>query len=70
MLKGILDIEIYDTTDPKELWAQAKFLVHGVDDVLWTDDIVDAIRFFTESVARLSETKLKQGFSYLVWRDM
>ena len=51
---GFLDIEVYDTDDPGETWAQGKFLVHGIDDVLWTDNIADAINFFTESLEEMS----------------
>ena len=51
---GFLDIEVYDTDDPDETWAQGKFLVHGIDDVLWTDNIADAINFFTESLEEMS----------------
>ena len=42
-----LDIEIYDTETNK--WAQARYLVHGHDDVLWTDNLDSAIGFLRES---------------------
>lgn len=42
-----LDIEIYDPK--KESCAQARYLVHGHDDVLWTDDINHALDFLRES---------------------
>ena len=42
-----LDIEIYNPKlDP---WAQARYLVHGHDDVLWTDDLDAALEFLRES---------------------
>jgi len=42
------DIEVYD---PKidDNWRQGKFLVHGIDDVLWTNDIDAAVAFIKES---------------------
>lgn len=42
-----LDIEIYDTK--VDSWAQARYLVHGHDDVLWTDDLDAALAFLRES---------------------
>ena len=42
-----LDIEVYDTTDE---WVQAKYLVHGYDDVFWTDDIDAAMQFLEQSM--------------------
>jgi len=42
-----LDIEIYK---PGGSWAQARYLVHGHDDSLWTDSIEDAIAFLRESL--------------------
>lgn len=44
-----LDIEIYnpDTND----WAQARYLVHGHDDVMWTDSIDLALEFLRESMS-------------------
>ena len=49
--KAFLDVEIYDPFGPDH-WAQARFLVHGWDDVLWTNDI--------EQVALFLETHLKK----------
>jgi hypothetical protein len=43
----LLDIEIYDTEKSK--WAQGRYLVHGHDDVLWTDDLDSALEFLRES---------------------
>ena len=42
------DIEVYDTRI-KDDWPQGKYLVHGYDDVLWTDDIDSAIQFIKDS---------------------
>ena len=39
-----LDIEVYSK---ESKWAQGRYLVHGYDDVYWTDDInmaLDALR--------------------------
>ncbi len=42
-----LDIEIYD---PKEdSWVQARYLAHGHDDCLWTDNIDEALAFLRQS---------------------
>lgn len=49
---GIIDVEIYDTKD--DSWAQAKYLVHGYDDVLWTDDPEQAAIFVRESIELLN----------------
>jgi len=43
-----LDIEIYEKWGGDE-WAQAKYLVHGYDDVLWTNNLEDALQFLKES---------------------
>lgn len=48
-----LDIEIYAPT--KDGWAQARYLVHGYDDVLWTDDLESAIAYLKESCDRIKE---------------
>jgi len=42
-----LDIEIYK---PDGDWAQARYLVHGHDDSLWTDSLEDAITLLRESL--------------------
>jgi len=50
---GTLDIEIYEKAGDDgwvKNWAQAKYLVHGFDDVLWTDDIDDALAFLKHSI--------------------
>ena len=43
----ILDIEVY-RYHGDGYWAQAPFLVHGFDDVLWTDDIDVAVAYIKE----------------------
>lgn len=48
-----LDMEIYDAWG-EGFWAQAKYLVHGHDDVLWTNDIEDAISFLKNSIKAVS----------------
>lgn len=48
-----LDIEIYEIYGQAE-WAQAKYLVHGHDDVLWTNDIEEAIGFLKKSIEAVS----------------
>ena len=47
---GTLDIETFDTNDKEDDWAQAKYLVHGFDDVLWTDNISAAVDYLKESL--------------------
>lgn len=42
MIEKIFDIEIYSEND---IWAQAKYLVHGYDDILWTNNINDALEY-------------------------
>jgi len=49
--KRILDIECYDTTE--NTWAQAAFLVHGVDDVYWTNCPTEAANYIKEDLARI-----------------
>ena len=49
-----LDIEIYDTT--VNTWAQGRYLVHGHDDVLWTDDLDDALSFLRDSCDEKRDT--------------
>jgi len=44
----VVDIEIYDTDENK--WAQEKYLVHGYDDVFWTDSLDKAIAFLKQSI--------------------
>ena len=39
-----LDIEVYDKFG-EGYWAQCRYLVHGYDDVLWTNDLEDALNY-------------------------
>ncbi len=50
MMIRFLDIEIYDPDI--DTWAQARYLVHGHDDVLWTDDIDEALIFLRDSLKK------------------
>lgn len=46
-----LDIEIFDSQeDGGENAPQARYLVHGHDDVLWTNDIEQALSFLRTSL--------------------
>jgi hypothetical protein len=45
---GTLDIEIYEKAGVG--FAQAKYLVHGFEDVLWTDDLDEALAFLKQSI--------------------
>ena len=48
-----LDIEIYEEYGD-HVWAQAKYLVHGHDDLLWTNDLNEAISFLKSSARAIS----------------
>ena len=50
MKRGYVDIEVYE---PSDGWAQAKYLVHGWDDILWTNDLDSALLFLKESVEKM-----------------
>jgi hypothetical protein len=52
----ILDIECYDTTE--NTWAQAAFLVHGLDDVYWTDDPEEAANIIKSELVRIKEGRV------------
>lgn len=45
------DITIYEKYGGEE-WAQTRFLVHGYDDILWTNDKEEAIKFLAYSIGR------------------
>lgn len=45
----IFDIEVYEKYG-HGVWAQAKYLVHGLDDVLWTNDSEQAALFIKRSI--------------------
>ena len=49
-----LDIEYYPFHGD-EYWAQAQYLAHGYDDVLWTDSLKDALMFLEDSMTRYVE---------------
>jgi len=53
-----LDIEIYEEFGAGH-WPQAKYLVHGYDDVLWTNDLESALQFMKESIEQIEEEKSK-----------
>ena len=46
---GFLDVEVYDQ---KGTWEQGYFLVHGWDDVLWTDSVDDAINYLRSELEK------------------
>lgn len=51
MPKWILDVEVYDNQDVyNNPSVQAKYLVHGINDVLWTDETGEAIMFLLDSL--------------------
>lgn len=47
-----LDIEIHDK---EGTWSQGTFLVHGWDDVLWTDSIEGALNFLRLDLEKAQE---------------
>ena len=49
MKTAMYDIEVYDKKDE---WEQGYFLVHGYDDVLWTDSIDGAVNFMKKTLER------------------
>jgi len=53
------DIEVYDPKVDDD-WRQAKFLVHGIDDVLWTDDVDAVVAFIRESCLRANHAVARQ----------
>ena len=48
-----LDIEIYEDYGDG-FWAQAKYLVHGLDDILWTNDKEQALLYLAAELERLN----------------
>lgn len=54
----ILDVEIYSKYGENE-WAQEPYLVHGIDDVLWTDSIDAVVAFLKEDLERLRDGKVR-----------
>ena len=48
---AVLDVEIYDLkSDPP---PQAKYLVHGHDDIYWTNNIEDVLYFLRVSLEEI-----------------
>ena len=47
--KIILDIEVYELYG-EGYFAQCKYLVHGYNDVLWTNNLDEAISFLRDSL--------------------
>ncbi len=50
-----IEIEVY-TDYGNRKWAQAKYLVRGITDLLWTDDLDEAVGFLHDELARLEPT--------------
>ncbi len=55
----MVDIEVYDVYGEGE-WAQAKYLVHGYDDVYWTNDLNMAVRCLKHEI-KAAEKELFEG---------
>ena len=49
---GTVDIEVHAKT---EAYVQGRYLVHGDDDILWTDDLDAALAFVRDSVEMFTE---------------
>lgn len=53
-IRRTLDIEVYQK--PKEgEWQQERYLVHGIDDSMWTDSKEMAIEYLLDELKRLEE---------------
>ena len=52
----ILDIEVFDEYG-EGVFVQAKYLVHGYDDVLWTNSLDDAIDYLKWSLLEMEKEK-------------
>ncbi len=56
-----IDIEIYShrsiehKDDEWYTWKQARYLVHGIDDSMWTNDINEALSYLKEELKRLQD---------------
>lgn len=48
----VLDVEIYEDSGEE---SQAKYLVHGYDDVLWTNDPKDVISYLAREIERIEQ---------------
>jgi hypothetical protein len=52
-----LDIDIYDEYGPGA-WAKSRYLVHGISEVLWTNDAEAALAFLREDLKSLGSGTL------------
>jgi len=50
----ILDIQIYKNYG-EGFWAQAHYLVHGTDDVVWTNSLDDAVSYLRSELERIEK---------------
>lgn len=48
-MEFFIDIEVYKEYG-EDHYAQAKYLAHGYDDVMWTNDIDQALRFLRSQI--------------------
>jgi len=55
--KWVLDVDVYDEYGDGH-WAQARYLVHGYDDVCWTNDPAVACRFLLDQLRELAEREV------------
>jgi hypothetical protein len=55
-MRRILDIEIYPEPIEGD-WHQGKYLVHGIDDSLWTSNKQIAVDYILDELRRLEEDK-------------
>lgn len=49
-----LDIQIFKNYGER-YWAQARYLVHGIDDVLWTDSLEAVLDYIRQEMIRIKE---------------
>ena len=49
-----IDVQIYSSYGIGR-WAQERYLVHGIDDSLWTSSKDDVINYIKEELVRLDE---------------
>lgn len=49
-----LDVQVWKNYG-EGYWAQAHYLVHGADDVLWTNSIEDAIEYLKYELKRMEK---------------
>lgn len=52
---GYIDIEIYEKHGDG-YWAQKKYLVHGINDIMWTNDPKDVAEYIEEMLETIEET--------------